>query len=90
MQTPNYWFPVEPHSVTPGFQFLPFPARLSLVRRFALGDWPRAENVDEAVRIVQSARLLNRAMMGSLFPDARLATERFLGLPKSIIAIRNM
>ena len=89
VQTPNYWFPVEPHAVAPCFQFLPFPARLYLVQRFALGNWRRAQNVDDAVRLVQSARLLNRAMMASLFPDARLTIERFFGLPKSIIAIKN-
>jgi SAM-dependent methyltransferase len=90
VQTPNYWFPIEPHCVTPFFQYMPKPFRLFLVQKFALGNWEKAKNVDEAVRIVESARLLNRAMMGSLFPDGRLTIERFFGLPKSIIAIRNM
>lgn len=88
VQTPNYWFPVEPHAVAPFFQFMPFPTRVYLVKRFALGNWPKAKDTDEAVRLVQSARLLNRAMMKSLFPDSELVIERFLRLPKSLIAIR--
>lgn len=88
VQTPNYWFPVEPHAVAPFFQFLPFPIRVFLVQRFALGNWPKAKGTDEAVRLVQSARLLNRAMMKSLFPGSELEIERLLWLPKSLIAIR--
>ncbi|TKB47823.1 class I SAM-dependent methyltransferase [Ferrimonas sediminicola] len=88
VQTPHYWFPVEPHCLTPCFHWLPRPWRLALVQRFALGNWPRAAGLDDAVRIVDSARLLNRPMMAQLFPGASLLDERLAGLPKSIIAIR--
>lgn len=58
IQTPNYWFPVEPHCMTPLFHWLPKPMRIWLVMKFPLGNWPRASSVDEAVRMIESARLL--------------------------------
>jgi 2-polyprenyl-3-methyl-5-hydroxy-6-metoxy-1,4-benzoquinol methylase len=88
VQTPNYWFPVEPHCMTPFFHWLPKPLRVWLVRHFRLGHWAKATSTDEAVRLVESARLLNRAMLQELFKDAHIVTERFVGLPKSLIAIR--
>ena len=90
VQTPNFWFPIEPHCMTPFFHWLPKPVRLRLVSHFRLGHWKRAESVDEAVRMVESARLLDRAMFQGLFGDARIETERFLGLPKSLIAIADL
>lgn len=33
--------------------------------------------------------LLSQRRMAALFPDARIVTERFCGLPKSLIAIRD-
>lgn len=89
VQTPNYWFPVEPHCMTPFFHWLPRPARLWLVSRLALGHWHRAGSIDEAVRLVESARLLNLAMFRELFPDARLINERYGGMTKSFVAVRD-
>ena len=88
VQTPNYWFPIEPHCMTPFFHWLPRPLRVKIVMRFSLGHWRRADDVDDAVDIVESARLLDRRMMAALFPDANLIVERALTLPKSIIAVR--
>jgi hypothetical protein len=42
----------------------------------------------EAMRLVQHARLLNRAQFRFLFPDARYPDERFMGLTKSLVAVR--
>lgn len=88
IQTPNYWFPIEPHCMTPFFQWLPKPMRIWLVLHFQLGHWKKAASIDQAVRIVESARLLNRKMFQALFEDADILTERFFWLPKSFIAIR--
>lgn len=88
-QTPNYWFPIEPHCMTPFFHWLPKPTRLWLVSHFKLGHWRKASSTDDAVRVVESARLLNKKMMQALFPDAIIVTERLYLLPKSFIAIRN-
>jgi hypothetical protein len=88
-QTPNYWFPIEPHCMTPFFHWLPKPIRLWLVSHFQLGHWRKAASIDDAVRIVESARLLNKQMLQALFADATIVTERLFLLPKSFVAIRN-
>ena len=88
VQTPNYWFPIETHSMTPFFHWLPKPIQIWLVSRFQLGHWQRATTIDEAVRTVESTHLLNRAMLQELFKDAHILTERVFWLPKSLIAVK--
>jgi hypothetical protein len=88
IQTPNFWFPIEPHCMTPVFHWLPLPLRVSIIMQRRLGHWPKAPSEREAVRIVQSARLLDRRLFRALFPDGSIRTERFMFLPKSFIAIR--
>lgn len=90
VQTPNYWFPLEPHCMTPFFHWLPEPVRVWLVMHFQLGYWKKAASVGEAVDIVQSARLLDGAMLQSLFPGAEISTEILLFLPKSFVAIKQV
>ncbi len=90
VQTPNYWFPLEPHCWFPFFQWLPKPWKMMIVSQFELGYWPRAHSVDEAVQIVDSARLLNRKMFSALFTDADIRTERIALLPKSFVAVRDL
>ncbi|MEY3869493.1 MAG: hypothetical protein RLZZ338_3384 [Cyanobacteriota bacterium] len=88
VQTPNYWFPIEPHCMTPFFHWLPKPIRIWLVLHFQLGHLPKAETIDEAVRLVEGSRLLSKSMLRELFKEAEIVTERLLGLPKSFIAIK--
>lgn len=80
VQTPNRWFPVEPHYQTPFFHFLPVRARKWLNRHLTLG-W-REKGRWEDVNLL-SARDLRR-----LFPDAVIHRERLLGLTKSLMAVR--
>ncbi len=89
-QTPNFWFPIEPHFLFFGFHFLPEPVRVSLLRRFSLGFHARERDVLDAWRVVQSARLIDLTAFSALFDDARIERERFLFLfTKSMIAVRN-
>jgi hypothetical protein len=89
VQTPHFWFPVEPHCMTPVFHWLPRSWRIAMVMRWNLGNWTRQPSVHHAVRTVESARLLDGPMFGELFgADATIRTERFFGLPKSMVAVR--
>jgi hypothetical protein len=88
VQTPNYWFPVEPHFRFPFIHWLPEPWRVKIVMRRACGFYPRAQSSDEARRILDDARLLDFEAMAELFPDGAIERERFAGFTKSLIAIR--
>lgn len=88
IQTPSFWFPIEPHFMMPIFHWLPRPTRVFLVSKFQLGHWRKASSIDEAVQIVETARLLNHKMFSALFPDIEIHTERFFGISKSYVAVK--
>ena len=88
VQTPNFWFPVEPHLRTPFIHWLPMPWRAATVRLRACGYYPRAESYGQARDIIDDARLLDAQAMAVLFPDAVIERERVVGLTKSLMAIR--
>jgi SAM-dependent methyltransferase len=80
VQTPNRYFPIEPHYQFPLFQFLPRRVQRALNDRFTLG-W-REKGDWEEVNLL-TARDLRR-----LFPDAEIHRERVFGLTKSLMAVR--
>ena len=86
VQTPNRYFPIEPHFLFPGFQFLPVSARVALVRRFALGYHDAMPDPDAARRAVSEIRLLDARELRELFPGARIYRERVVAMTKSLIA----
>jgi hypothetical protein len=88
VQTPYFWFPIEPHFLSPGFHWTPETSRVRAMLRRDHGHFPRAASVSEAIEIVRSARLLDRTQFEFLFPDAEHGVERFGGLVKSLIAVR--
>lgn len=89
VQTPNFWFPVEPHYVLPFFHWLPRPLQVNLMRRRALGNLPRLTDLDAAIQAIDAVpRLLDRASMQLLFPDCRIVPEKLGFLTKSWIALR--
>lgn len=89
VQTPNFWFPYEPHFRCLFLHWLPEQIRYRLVNRFALGFADAKGTTDAAMLRVQSARLIDAGQMRALFPDAEIVPERFCGLAKSWIAVRD-
>lgn len=86
IQTPNKFFPLEPHFLFPFYQFLPVPVRAGLLKNFDLGWFPRTPDPVKAREIVESIRLLGRGEFIRLFPNARLYEEKILGMTKSFVA----
>jgi hypothetical protein len=85
IQTPNKYFPVEPHFLVPGFQFLPVSLRASFLARYNLGWYKRAKDYATALDEVTAVRLLTSRELRALFPEANLYRERFFGWTKSLV-----
>ena len=74
VQTPNRWFPVEPHALVPGVHLLP--RRLGRqLWRLGVSDDPFDETL-----------LLGAGELRRLFPDAVVVRERVGPLTKSLVA----
>ncbi|MCY4596306.1 MAG: methyltransferase domain-containing protein [Bryobacterales bacterium] len=87
VQTPNRRFPVEAHTLTPGFHFLPRSLQARMARNFTVWGWLERPSVNEARGFVEHIHLLSASDLQSLFPDASIERERFLGLTKSLAAV---
>jgi hypothetical protein len=88
VQTPYYWFPVEPHFLAVGFHWLPEKTRAQMFMRRGFGHHPRQDTLEDALAIVRSAQLLDRRKFRHLFGDAQMVNEGMMGMTKSLIAIR--
>jgi len=84
IQTPARCFPIEAHLLAPYIQYLPKGIQRRVVR------WtPRGLlNPGVVQQIVDEVRLLTYAEVAELFPDCHILRERFCGLTKSYIAVR--
>lgn len=86
IQTPYRFFPLEPHWLFPGMQFLPDFARVAVARSWPLGG--RSSSVRDATARALGTELLSRTAMRFYFPDSMLWDERVFGLTKSLVAVR--
>ena len=87
IQTPNRNFPVEPHWLFPGFQFLPFALRVAINRYWPLGH-RRDKDAHRSRELVSEIRLLSARDLRQLFPESEIWIERFGSLAKSLVAVR--
>ncbi|AFP42245.1 hypothetical protein [Mycolicibacterium smegmatis] len=87
VQTPYRYFPVEPHWLFPGMQFMPVAARTQVAKRWPLAH-TRPSTTNEALDAVLWTELLSAAEMRDYFPGSTLLKERVMGLTKSLIAVR--
>ena len=93
VQTPNRWFPVEQHLLTPLVHWLPRRWQRAVVRRGTV--WSALTHPTPDRRefylehFLRDVRLLGFRELRSLFPGARIIRERFLGITKSLIAVRS-
>lgn len=87
VQTPNRWFPIEPHYLTPGIHFVPKHWRGRLLRNATVWGWITRPSRARAQAMIDEIRLLDAREMAELFPEATIQREKVLGLTKSITAV---
>ncbi|ATU08240.1 methyltransferase domain-containing protein [Methanohalophilus portucalensis] len=85
LQTPNYYFPFEPHFLFPCFQFLPLKIKTLLIRNFNLGRRKKVSNKQKAIEMAKSVRLLKRKELERMFPEGTIYEEKMFGLTYSFI-----
>jgi ubiquinone/menaquinone biosynthesis C-methylase UbiE len=85
VQTPNRYFPIEPHFHFPFFQFLPMRTRIWLQMHRNLGWRKKIIDYELAKKSVEEVRLLTKRELSQLFPHAQIYNEVYLGLTKSFI-----
>lgn len=90
VQSPNFWFPVEPHFLFVGWQWLPESVRVAILMRKKCGWYRKEPDRAKALDAVKEIRLLTRRDLRTMFPDGRVEAERFFGIAKSWIAIGGM
>lgn len=88
IQTPNFYFPLEPHFLFPFFQNLPEAARLKLVQKYDLGWFKKQTDETKARELINSVRLLKKRELKQMFPDGKVYSEKYLLLNKSFIIYR--
>lgn len=88
IQTPAIWFPLEPHSLWPLFQFIPHPIRALLIMTFNINYFPKAKTYKEAIKVSKSTIMFSKQRFQKLFPEAEILVEWFLGIPKSYTAVK--
>lgn len=93
VQTPDAASPVEPHLYTPFLHWLPAAWQRALAPRFSLWSLLSKASPDQRDFYLRhylgEIRLLRARELQRLFPEARILRERFLGLPKSLIAFHD-
>lgn len=86
VQTPYRYFPLEPHWLFPGMQFLPVSARAHVARHWPLAH-TQSPDMEDARSSVMWTELIGLTEMKAYFPRSRIVHERVGGLTKSLIAI---
>jgi hypothetical protein len=91
VQTPYRYFPLEPHWVFPGLQFMPLAARAAVDRLWPLrasrAITPGADKRRDSIGFALAVELLSKTEMRYLFPESEIVEERVAGLTKSLIAV---
>lgn len=88
-QTPNKWFPVEPHLGTLFLHWFPHLFDYYFVVRYmTLWGLMNKPSREQAKKSISGIKLLTRKQLRELFPDAVISVENFMLMPKSYIAIR--
>ena len=92
VQTPNRWFPIEQHLLTPFLHWLPKNWQRAVLSRGSVWSALAHPTPDQRAyyyqHFLRDIHLLSARELARLFPGARIIRERFLGATKSLIAFR--
>ncbi len=87
VQTVDFRCPIEPHFLAPIIHWLPLGVRRRVLRWCTLWGWMERPTADHCYQVADEIRIMRLPELRRLFPGSQIVVERFLSLPKSIIAI---
>lgn len=88
VQTPNKFFPIEPHYLAPFIHWLPKTIQPILVRYTTLRGWLDKPTLKACSDLVKEIRLMDESELTQLFPQAQVSHEKFFGLIKSLMVVK--
>ena len=86
VQTPNKYFPYDPHMRLPLINYLPRPVLLLILKFIKKYRLFRRSRMS---RYIPTCNLLGNKEMKNLFPDSIIIKEKYIFIVKSLIAVRN-
>jgi len=90
IQTPNKYFPIEPHFVFPFFQFLPQKIKTIVALKWKFSHFKINNDTSEKLILLELSKikLLSLSEIKELFPGSRIIKEKYFGLRKSLIVVK--
>ncbi|MFZ1323246.1 MAG: class I SAM-dependent methyltransferase [Ignavibacteria bacterium] len=85
LQTPNYYFPLEPHFLYPFFQFFSHKKKTELIQKKDMGWYKKQENLDDAEALADSIRLMKKSELKNIFKNSKIHSEKYFLFTKSFI-----
>jgi len=87
IQTPYRYFPIEPHFLFPGLQYLPKALQSAAIARWPIGNYRHVREPRRALESTMNLELLSVSELQVYFPSARIQKEKVMSLTKSLIAV---
>ena len=90
VQTPNLYFPIEPHFLFPFFQFFPLQIKVWILTHIPIAGISKGvTDQEKVIKIANRVKLISKKELKKLFPEATIFEEKFFGLTKSFVAYIN-
>lgn len=88
LQTPNLYFPIDPHYGVPFIHWLPKGIRAQIIGSFNVGYRRRKSDVASAFSTADHIEIIQAHVLKRVLPDAELLKERIGPFTKSLICVR--
>jgi len=87
VQTPNFYFPIEPHYAIPLFQFLPRSLKKFLIKNLSIGRIRKTNDEELINATINRIRLLKPNEMRMLFPEGIFCKEKIFNITNSYVIL---